>query len=78
MTKDEISLARKDAIREHVGDSLPPLYEPHATFEFSRGQVERLMALARGLSQENPDDVCWPRNPFCYTEPCMGEHRCCQ
>ncbi|TLS23756.1 uncharacterized protein PpBr36_06528 [Pyricularia pennisetigena] len=73
MTKDEISPTTKDAIKEHVKDLLPPLYKSHATFEFSRGKVERLMALARGLSQENPDDVCWPRNPFCYMEPCMGD-----
>ncbi|KAI6355181.1 hypothetical protein MCOR25_008307 [Pyricularia grisea] len=73
MTKDELSPATKDAIKEHVKDLLPPLYKPHAMFDFSRGQVERLMALARGLNQENPDDVCWPRNPFCYMEPCMGD-----
>ncbi|TLD33873.1 hypothetical protein PspLS_01091 [Pyricularia sp. CBS 133598] len=73
MTKNEISPATKDAIKEHVRDLLPPLYESHAMFEFSTGQVERLMTLARGLSQENPDDVCSPRNPFCYMEPCMGD-----
>lgn len=71
MTK-ALSRARKVTIAGHVRDLLPENYRQTVTFVFSVGEVDRL-TWARGLSRHMPDEVCAPRNPFYYIEPCMGD-----
>ncbi|KAI1456114.1 hypothetical protein F4805DRAFT_468338 [Annulohypoxylon moriforme] len=72
MTKRAISRARKLLIAWHVLDLFPETYRNLITFVFSVGKVDRLV-WSRGLSKEIPDEVCLPRNPFCYISPCMGD-----
>ncbi|KAI2603293.1 uncharacterized protein GGS25DRAFT_87496 [Hypoxylon fragiforme] len=72
MTKRPVSRARRLVIAGHVRDLLPETYRKLITFVFSTGKVDRLV-WARGLSKNMPDEVCLPRNPFCYTSPCMGD-----
>ncbi|KAK6855928.1 hypothetical protein PG995_008079 [Apiospora arundinis] len=72
MTKKPLSKARKMTIAAHVRDLLPEAYRHGISFVFSTGEVDRL-TWARGLSRQMPDEVCNPRNPFCYTHPCMGD-----
>ncbi|KAI0891026.1 hypothetical protein F4806DRAFT_489722 [Annulohypoxylon nitens] len=72
MTKRSISRARKLVIAWHVLDLLPDNYNNLITFIFSVGKVDRLV-WSRGLSREMPDEICLPRNPFCYISPCMGD-----
>ncbi|KAI1437354.1 hypothetical protein GGR50DRAFT_692399 [Xylaria sp. CBS 124048] len=43
----------------------------HGAQSLTHGKVSRLV-WARGLGKEIPDDVCFPRNPFAYASPCMG------
>ncbi|KAI1370833.1 hypothetical protein F4677DRAFT_457580 [Hypoxylon crocopeplum] len=72
MTKQVVSRARRLVIAGHVRDLLPEAYRSLVTFVFSTGKVDRLV-WSRGLSKEIPDDICLPRNPFCYISPCMGD-----
>jgi len=72
LTRTKVSRARRLFIAFHVRDLLPMTYRQGATFWFSTGEVERL-GWARGLSQDMPDEICNPRNPFCYSSPCMGD-----
>jgi hypothetical protein len=72
MTGKPISKARKILIAGHVRDLLPECHRSMTTFVFSVGEVDRL-TWARGLSKKMPDEVCAPRNPFCYISPCMGD-----
>ena len=72
MTKKKISRARKVFIAVHVRDLLPGTYRQSSSFHFSAGEVDRLV-WARGVSKDELDDLCKPRNPFCYTSPCMGD-----
>ncbi|TPX17852.1 uncharacterized protein E0L32_002953 [Thyridium curvatum] len=72
MTSAKLSRARKVFIAAHVRDILPAPYKNHSSFSFATGKVDRLV-WARGLSKEHPDEVCSPRNPFCYISPCMGD-----
>ncbi|KAI1386008.1 uncharacterized protein F4822DRAFT_438396 [Hypoxylon trugodes] len=72
MTKQPVSRARRLLIAEHVRDLLPETYRNLVVFAFSTGKVERLV-WARGLGKEMPDEICQPRNPFCYVNPCMGD-----
>ncbi|KAI1878399.1 uncharacterized protein JN550_000581 [Neoarthrinium moseri] len=72
MTSKPISTARKIMIAGHVRDLLPESHKGNVSFVFSVGEVERL-TWARGLSKDMPDEVCSPRNPFCYISPQMGD-----
>ncbi|KAK8034289.1 hypothetical protein PG993_009284 [Apiospora rasikravindrae] len=72
MTKKPVSKARKMTIAAHVRDLLPETYRHGISFAFTTGEVDRL-TWARGLSRQMPDEVCNPRNPFCYSNPCMGD-----
>ncbi|ETS85205.1 hypothetical protein PFICI_03230 [Pestalotiopsis fici W106-1] len=72
MTARPISKARKVVIAGHVRDLLPDNYKGLVSFVFSVGAVERL-TWARGLSKDMPDEICQPRNPFCYVSPQMGD-----
>ncbi|KAK7935857.1 hypothetical protein PG985_001352 [Apiospora marii] len=72
MTKTPVSKARKMTIAAHVRDLLPDSYRHGISFVFTTGEVDRL-TWARGLSRQMPDEVCNPRNPFCYNSPCMGD-----
>ncbi|KAK8136199.1 hypothetical protein PG984_004139 [Apiospora sp. TS-2023a] len=72
MTKMPVSKARKMTIAAHVRDLLPDSYRHGISFVFTTGEVDRL-TWARGLSRQMPDEVCNPRNPFCYNSPCMGD-----
>jgi len=72
-TRAKVSRARRLAIAVHVRDLLPATHRQGATFCFSTGEVERLGWAARGASGDAPDDICAPRNPFCYRSPCMGD-----
>lgn len=72
MTKQVVSMARRLVIAGHVRDLLPGNHRSLVTFVFSTGKVDRLV-WARGLSKEMPDEICLPRNPFCYMSPCMGD-----
>ncbi|KAI0887066.1 uncharacterized protein GGS22DRAFT_179000 [Annulohypoxylon maeteangense] len=72
MTKQPISRPRKLVIAWHVLDLFPEAYRNSITFVFSVGKVDRLV-WSRGLSKEMPDEICLPRNPFCYISPCMGD-----
>ncbi|KAH8198143.1 hypothetical protein TruAng_007676 [Truncatella angustata] len=72
MTATPMSKARKIMIAGHVRDLLPDAYRGNINFVFSVGDVERL-TWARGLSKDMPDDICIPRNPFCYVSPQMGD-----
>ena len=71
MTRSELSRARRVTIAWHVRDLLPQVLRNTVTFVFTTGEIERLWA--RGLSKELPDEVCEPRNPFCYLSPRMGD-----
>ncbi|KAK8038268.1 hypothetical protein PG994_015035 [Apiospora phragmitis] len=64
MTKKPVSKARKMTIAAHVRDLLPEAYRHGISFVFTTGE---------GLSRQMPDEVCNPRNPFCYSSPCMGD-----
>lgn len=72
MTAKPISKARKVVIAVHVQDLLPEKYRGLVSFVFSVGEVERL-TWARGLGKNMPDEICYPRNPFCYVSPQMGD-----
>ncbi|KAI2465359.1 hypothetical protein F4781DRAFT_424856 [Annulohypoxylon bovei var. microspora] len=72
MTKQTVSRARKLVVAWHVQDLLPESQRSLVTFVFAAGKVDRLV-WSRGLSKEMPDEVCLPRNPFCYISPCMGD-----
>lgn len=72
MTARPISKARKVMIAGHVRDLLPDNYKSNVSYLFSVGEIQRL-TWARGLSKAMPDDVCRPRNPFCYISPQMGD-----
>ncbi|KAI0129099.1 hypothetical protein BJ170DRAFT_580148 [Xylariales sp. AK1849] len=72
MTKKPVSKARKIMIAGHVRDLLPEGQKCAVSFVFSVGEVNRL-TWARGLSKAMPDEVCIPRNPFCYISPSMGD-----
>ncbi|RYO78228.1 hypothetical protein DL766_001636 [Monosporascus sp. MC13-8B] len=73
MTRRAVSTARRITIAGHVRDLLPFMYHDVVSFVFSTGEVDRLMVWARGLARDMPDEVCQPRNPFCYLSPCMGD-----
>ena len=72
MTRTQLSRARRLTIAVHVRDLLPDSYKSATTFAFSTGQVNRLV-WARGLGKSLPDEICFPRNPFLYGKPCMGD-----
>jgi hypothetical protein len=72
VTAKPISKARKVLIASHVRELLPDNHKANVSFVFSVGDVERL-TWARGLSKDMPDEVCNPRNPFCYISPQMGD-----
>ncbi|KAM0820259.1 hypothetical protein AB5N19_06078 [Seiridium cardinale] len=72
MTARPISKARKIMIAGHVRDLLPDIHRGNVSFVFSVGEVERL-TWSRGLGKDMPDDICTPRNPFCYISPQMGD-----
>lgn len=71
MTTRALSRARKVLIAWHVRDLLPAAFQSATSFVFSTGEVDRLWA--RGLGKGMPDEVCEPRNPFCYLSPRMGD-----
>ncbi|RYP07929.1 hypothetical protein DL764_002200 [Monosporascus ibericus] len=73
MTRRAVSTARRITIAGHVRDLLPSMYHNTVSFVFPTGEVDRLMVWARGLGRDMPDEVCQPRNPFCYLSPCMGD-----
>ncbi|RYP44906.1 hypothetical protein DL768_008682 [Monosporascus sp. mg162] len=73
MTRRAVSTARRITIAGHVRDLLPIMYHDAISFVFPTGEVDRLMVWARGLGRDMPDEVCQPRNPFCYLSPCMGD-----
>ncbi|RYP65776.1 hypothetical protein DL771_008141 [Monosporascus sp. 5C6A] len=73
MTRSVVSTARRITIAGHVRDLLPSMYHDAVSFVFSTGEVDRLMVWARGLGRDMPDEVCQPRNPFYYLNPCMGD-----
>ncbi|RYP28792.1 hypothetical protein DL767_007051 [Monosporascus sp. MG133] len=73
MTRRAVSTARRITIAGHVRDLLPFMYHDAVSFVFPTGEVDRLMVWARGLGRDMPDEVCQPRNPFCYLSPCMGD-----
>ncbi|KAK7754409.1 hypothetical protein SLS62_003702 [Diatrype stigma] len=73
MTEVPVSRARRLVIAGHVRELLGPSYRDAASFVFSTGDVDRLRVWARGLNRDQPDEVCEPRNPFCYLSPCMGD-----
>jgi hypothetical protein len=80
MTPTPISRARKILIAKHLHDllSLPESQHHRAniSFLFPVGTVDRTYGTscwARGLSREHMDDVCIPRNPFYFPNPCMGD-----
>jgi hypothetical protein len=72
MTKRKISRARRVIIVAHVRDLLTEPYRQTCTFAFTTGHVNRLV-WARGLSKASPDEVCIPRNPYYFKNPCMGD-----
>ncbi|KAI1184231.1 hypothetical protein F5B17DRAFT_442790 [Nemania serpens] len=72
MTRRIVTRARRMVIAAHVRDLLPEMHRGTITFVFSTGKVDRLI-WSRGLSKEMPDEVCEPRNPFAYINPCMGD-----
>ena len=71
MTRCELSRARRVTIAWHARDLLPQVLRDTVSFVFSTGEVERMWA--RGLGKGMPDEVCEPRNPFCYLSPRMGD-----
>ena len=71
MTTRPLSRARRIMIAWHVRDLLPSPLQNATSFVFSTGEVDRLWA--RGLGKRMPDEVCEPRNPFCYLSPRMGD-----
>ncbi|KND89328.1 hypothetical protein TOPH_06065 [Tolypocladium ophioglossoides CBS 100239] len=71
MTPREVSRARRVIIARHVADLLPEALRRSVSFDFSVGEVARCWA--RGVSREQPDAVCAPRNPFHFRQPCMGD-----
>lgn len=75
MTPTTISRARKILIAKHTNDLLPDSHRPTISFVFPVGTVDRTFgaAWARGLSREQMDDVCIPRNPFYFSSLCMGD-----
>ncbi|KAI2607832.1 hypothetical protein GGR54DRAFT_633251 [Hypoxylon sp. NC1633] len=72
MTKQAVSIARRLVIAGHVRDVLPGKHRSLVTFVFCTGTVDRLV-WSRGWSKDMPDEICPPRNPFCYISPCMGD-----
>ncbi|KAI8962805.1 hypothetical protein F5Y11DRAFT_177963 [Daldinia sp. FL1419] len=72
MTRQNVSRARRLVIASHVRDLLPESHQDLVAFMFSVGQVDRLV-WSRGLSKDMPDEICLPRNPFYYANPCMGD-----
>lgn len=72
MTSNQPSRARRVIIAAHVRDLLPESHRTSVGFAFATGAVDRLV-WARGLSKEMPDDVCLPRNPYYFKDPCMGD-----
>ena len=42
------------------------------SFIYATGLVSRLMSL-RGTSKDDLDEICEPQNPFCYSDPRMGD-----
>lgn len=79
-TPEPISRARKILIAKHLHDllSLPESqhHRSSISFLFPVGTVDRTYGTscwARGISRENMDDVCVPRNPFYFSSPCMGD-----
>ncbi|KAK0384492.1 hypothetical protein NLU13_8578 [Sarocladium strictum] len=80
MTPTPISRARKILIAKHLHDllSLPEIQHHRAniSFLFPVGTVDRTFGTscwARGLSREHMDDICVPRNPFYFSNLCMGD-----
>lgn len=51
---------------------MPSSYRQAASFSFAVGSVTRLV-WARGLGPGMPDEICQPRNPYCYNAPTMGD-----
>jgi hypothetical protein len=72
MSNKPVSRARRLVIAKHVHDLMPESYRQSTSFCFSEGEVSRLV-WARGLTREMPDEVCPPRNPFHFKNPCMGD-----
>ncbi|KJZ77610.1 hypothetical protein HIM_02787 [Hirsutella minnesotensis 3608] len=73
MTRIKMSRAGKVLIAGHVRDLLPGSQRTSVSFIFSVGQVSRIACWARGLDKERPDDICSPRNPYHFQNPCMGD-----
>lgn len=73
MTQVEMSRARKVTVASHVLDLLPEAFRHKVSFVFSVGNVVRTVAWARGLSSNLQDDICSPRNPYLFHNPCMGD-----
>ncbi|TGJ88002.1 hypothetical protein E0Z10_g706 [Xylaria hypoxylon] len=72
MTRRPATKARRIVIASHVRDLLPETHRRTISFMFSTGKVDRLV-WSRGLTEDMPDEVCAPRNPFAYISPCMGD-----
>lgn len=73
MTPSTVSRTRKIIVAGHVTDLLPESHRPTTSFVFSVGEVEKMATWARGINRENIDDICIPRNPFFFPNPCMGD-----
>ncbi|KAF7550181.1 hypothetical protein G7Z17_g5892 [Cylindrodendrum hubeiense] len=72
MTRHKISRARKMIIVRHAQDLLPDKFRRLVSFVFSLGEIDRT-TWARGLSKDQMDDICVPRNPYFFRSPCMGD-----
>ena len=73
MTTAMLSRTRKIIIAQHVSDLLPEEHRRSVSFVFSVGQISRAACWARGLGRAMPDDVRFPRNPYFFNTPCMGD-----
>ena len=72
ITQVEMSRPRKIIVASHVIDLLPEPFRHRVSFAFSVGNVVR-SAWARGLGKDLPDDICSPKNPYLFRNPCMGD-----
>ncbi|KAH6983143.1 hypothetical protein BKA56DRAFT_483525 [Ilyonectria sp. MPI-CAGE-AT-0026] len=72
MTRHKISRTRKMIIVRHIQDLLPETFRRFVSFVFSLGEIDRT-TWARGLSRHHMDDICIPRNPYFFRNPCMGD-----
>ncbi|KAF4465091.1 dna polymerase epsilon subunit 1 [Fusarium albosuccineum] len=73
MTPQAMSRPRKIIIASHVQDLIPTNFSNLVTFVFTRGEINRTVTWARGLSKDHKDDICTARNPYFFRDPCMGD-----